>query len=238
MRVLLGSGGFGTEQRREFFRTEMRAFFGDLKRIMFVPYALHDHQAYLKAMVERGFDAGYELVGIDSCADPVAAVMEADGVFVGGGNTFRLTNDLQRLGLIEQSRPRVEAGMPYLGVSAGTNVACPTMQTTNDMPIVLPINFDTLGLVPFQINAHYFAGQVWVKSGDEMVEHLGETRAQRISEYHEMNPLPVVGLSEGTFLSRENGMCILKGGNAVLFSPGRPEKELSTGLDLSDLLVA
>jgi len=238
MRVLLGSGGFGTEERREFLRTEMRAFFGDVKRIVFVPYALHDHQAYLEAIIKRGFGAGYELVGLDSFADPIAAVEQADAVYVGGGNTFRLTHDLQRFGLIEPLKGRVEGGMPYMGVSAGTNVACPTMQTTNDMPIVMPASFTTLGLIPFQINSHYYEGQLWVKDGEQFHEHYGETRADRIAEYHEMNSLPVLGLHEATFLRREAGRYELRGGSATLFRPGHKEEVLQPMLDLSDVITA
>lgn len=238
MRVLLGSGGFGNEERREFFRTEMRSFFGDVKRILFVPYALHDHQAYLSALIKRGFDAGYELVGIDSFADPVAAVEQAEGIFIGGGNTFRLTYDLQRFGLIEPIKRRVAAGTPYMGASAGTNVACPTMQTTNDMPIVLPGSFETLGLVPFQINSHYYRGQVWVREEDNFIEHFGETRAERIAEYHEMNSLKVLGLHEGTFMRRETDKYELLGGDATLFQAGCSEELLKPGLDLAKVLTA
>jgi dipeptidase E len=237
MRILLGSGGFGSEERRALLCTEMRRFFGDVQRILFVPYALHDHQAYRKAMVERGFSAGYEFVGIDSYANPIAALAEAEAVYVGGGNTFRLTHDLHRYGLLEPMRQRVAEGMPYMGVSAGTNVACPTMQTTNDMPIVMPPSFETLGLVPFQINAHYYPGQVWVQKDGAFLEHLGETRADRIREYHEMNSLPVLGLSEGTFLLREAARYELRGGNAVLFRAGFPELELKANLDLADIFI-
>lgn len=238
MRVLLGSGGFGNEERRAFFRGEMRSFFGNVKRILFIPYALHNHQAYLKALLARGFDAGYELVGIDSCADPVAAVEEAEGIFVGGGNTFRLTHDLQRFGLIDPIKRRVQGGIPYMGASAGTNVACPTMQTTNDMPIVMPESFETLGLIPFQINSHYYRGQVWVREGDNFIEHFGETRAQRIAEYHEMNSLKVLGLHEGTFLRREMDQYELLGGDATLFRAGCSEELLAPGLDLAAVLRA
>ncbi|MDP7062165.1 MAG: dipeptidase PepE [Planctomycetota bacterium] len=239
MRVLLGSGGFGNEERRAFFRSEMRSFFGDdVKRILFIPYALHDHQAYLEALHKRGFDAGYELIGIDACADPVQAVEEAEAIFVGGGNTFRLTHDLQRFGLIEPIKRRVGQGMPYMGASAGTNVACPTMQTTNDMPIVMPQSFETLGLIPFQINSHYYHGQVWVREGDEFIEHFGETRAERIAEYHEMNSLKVLGLHEGTFLLREKDQYELLGGDASLFCAGCPEELLHPGSDLAAVLTA
>lgn len=238
MRVLLGSGGFGSEERRAFLRAEMHDFFGDVERILFVPYALHDHQAYLKKMVELGFGAGYELVGIDSFADPIAAVQEAEAIYIGGGNTFRLTYDLHRFGLIEPIQQRVAAGMPYMGVSAGSNVACPTMQTTNDMPIVMPASYTTLGLIPLQLNTHYYPGQVWVKEGEGFIEHYGETRLDRIKEYHEMNALPVLGLREGTFLRREGDGYELRGGSSILFRPGQQAEELQAGLDLSDVFAA
>ena len=124
-----------------------------MARVLFVPYALADHDGYVRLMTERGLNAGYELDGIHRHADPVAAVHEAEAIFVGGGNTFRLLAALYRLGLLDPIRERVRGGLPYLGVSAGTNVACPTIRTTNDMPIVQPPSLDALGLVPFQVNA-------------------------------------------------------------------------------------
>src|SRR5947209_8219105 len=135
MRVLLGSGGVRTEERVRFFTEQVRAFFGPVERLLFVPYALHDHDAYLRKLIERGLHAGYAIDPIHRHADPRAAVREAEALFIGGGNTFRLLGDLYRHGLLDVIRERVRAGLPYLGVSAGTNVACPTIQTTNDMPI-------------------------------------------------------------------------------------------------------
>ena len=138
MRVLLGSGGFRTPERIGFLREQMRAFFGGVGTLLFVPHALKDHDGYVQIMRERGLDAGYRLVGLHTCRDPVAAIGEAEGLFVGGGNTFRLLSELYRLDLLGTVRRRVREGMPYLGVSAGCNVACPTMKTTNDMPITQP----------------------------------------------------------------------------------------------------
>src|SRR5438874_1574705 len=155
MRVLLGSGGFRTPERVQTLTAAMRAHFGPVRRLLFVPYALADHDGYVRSMVERGLDAGYELDGLHRHADPTRAVAEADGVFVGGGNTFRLLDRLYRFGLIDALRARVWAGLPYLGVSAGCNVACPTIRTTNDMPIVQPPSLEALALVPFQVNPHY-----------------------------------------------------------------------------------
>src|SRR5207248_939786 len=111
-------------------------------------YALSDHDGYVRMMAERGLNAGYPLDGIHHARDPVAAVRAAEAVFVGGGNTFRLLATLYRFGMLDPIRECVRAGMPYLGVSAGTNVACPTIRTTNDMPIVQPTSLEALGLVP------------------------------------------------------------------------------------------
>jgi dipeptidase E len=126
MRVLLGSGGFRTPERVARLAEQMRAFFGPVRRLLFVPYALADHDGYVRTLLERGLNAGYELDGVHRYADPAAAVHEAEAVYVGGGNTFRLLDRLYRFGLLDAIRERVRSGMPYLGVSAGCNVACPT----------------------------------------------------------------------------------------------------------------
>ena len=159
MRLLLCSGGTATEERRRVLFEGMRAHFGDADRILFVPYALADHERYVALLVEKGFGAGYPIDGIHRHSDPRAAVRGAPAIYVGGSNSFRLVHELQDRGLLEAIRERVRAGVPYMGASAGTNVACPTIMTTNDMPIVQPQSFEALGLVPFQINPHYFAGR-------------------------------------------------------------------------------
>ena len=233
MQLLLGSGGFRTEERQALLIEQMQSLFGGISQLLFVPYALADHDGYVRAMRERGFDAGLNLVGLHTFADPLAAVAQAEGIYVGGGNTFRLTADLQRLGLIEPIRERVQAGMPYLGVSAGTNVACPTMQTTNDMPITMPASFDTLNLVPFQINAHYYTGQVHVKTHAGYHEHFGETRDDRIREYHEMNDRPVVGLWEGGMLRVENNDVKLLGAPARIFRKNQQPVDVEPPMALS-----
>src|SRR5262249_46188143 len=146
--------------------------FGQAGHVLFIPYALADHDGYVAMMRQRGLDAGYPLVGIHTLSDPVEAVLQAPALFVGGGNTFRLLGELYRRGLLEPIRRRVRAGMPYLGVSAGCNVACPTIKTTNDMPITSPPSLDALGLVSFQVNPHYFMGQTYIKHGDNFHEHF------------------------------------------------------------------
>ena len=236
MRALLGSGGFRTEERRNLYNDEMRRHFGDIKRVLFIPYALHDHEAYTTLMTERGLNAGYEIDGIHRHEDPVRAIREAEAISVGGGNTFRLIADLHRLGLVDLIRDRVmNEELPYMGVSAGTNVACPTMQTTNDMPITQPDSFKAIGLVPFQVNAHYYAGSIWVKHEDEFVEHFGETRDDRIREFHEMNETPVVGLWEAGFIRVEDDQFELIGASARIFRKGCDPYDVEPGCRLVEL---
>jgi dipeptidase E len=125
MRILLGSGGFRTPERVAFLDQQMHAFFGAIERILFVPYALRDHDGYVEALRQRGLDAGYAIEAIHRCADPVEAIHSAQAIYVGGGNTFRLLGELYARDLLEPIRQRVRAGLPYLGVSAGSNIACP-----------------------------------------------------------------------------------------------------------------
>lgn len=236
MRILLGSGGFRTEERIARLVGEMKSFFGDISRLFFIPYALHDRDGYVQSVVEKGLHAGYELRGLHREDDPRGALRKAAGIFVGGGNTFRLLNELYRLELLQVIREQVRDGMPYLGVSAGTNIACPTIKTTNDMPIVMPPSLDALGLVPFQINPHYFEGQVHVKHGNGYEAHLGETRDDRIREFHEMNDTPVVGLWEGGLLRIEDRRITLVGTKARIFKKGKDPEDAPPGSRLDELL--
>ena len=187
-------------------------------------------------MVERGLHAGYDLDPIHNHPDPAAAVRRAEGLYVGGGNTFRLLDALYRHGLLEPIRERVRDGAPYLGVSAGCNVACPTMKTTNDMPIVQPPSFTALGLVPFQVNAHYYEGQFFLRAGESYVPHFGETRDERIREFHELNDAPVIGLWEGGVLHVESGAVELVGAPARVFRKGREPVDVRPGGDVDALL--
>jgi dipeptidase E len=236
MRVLLASGGFRTPERVAVLTAEMRSFFGPVGRLLFIPYALADHDAYVEGLTERGLHAGYELDGIHRHADPCRAAREAEAFYVGGGNTFRLLDALYRLRLLGAIRERVRAGVPYLGISAGANVACPTLKTTNDMPIVQPPAFDALGLVPFQVNPHFFFGPTFVKEGDAYREHFGETRDDRLRQFHEMNDAPIVGLWEGALLRVEGGQVTLIGGPARVFRKGREPVDVGPGQPLDGLL--
>ncbi|HJZ91057.1 MAG TPA: dipeptidase PepE [Gemmataceae bacterium] len=236
MTILLGSGGLRIPDRVAVWAEQVRATLSGVGRVLFIPYALADHEGYLRSVIDRGFNAGYALDGLHRFVDPVAAVREAEAIFVGGGNTFRLLSALYRVNLIELIRDRVRAGMPYLGISAGTNVACPTIRTTNDMPIVQPPRLDALGLVPFQINPHYYTGANYVRQGDEFIEHFGETRDDRLREFHEENETPVVGLWEGGLLRVDGGRVDLIGASARVFRRGRPSENVEAGTDLRPLL--
>jgi dipeptidase E len=237
MQILLGSGGFRTPERIASLTTAMRGHFGAIRRLLFVPFALADHDGYVRIIIERGLNAGYELDGLHRHGDPVAAVMEAEGIYIGGGNTFRLLTALYRLNLLEPIRERVRGGVPYLGVSAGCNIACPTIRTTNDMPIVQPPSFDALGLVPFQVNPHYYGGQSYIRRGDGYVEHFGETRDDRLREFHEENETPVVGLWEAGLLHCDAGRVVLSGAPARVFRRGRPPVDRQPPADLAGNLT-
>jgi dipeptidase E len=210
---------------------ELVAFLAGARAVLFVPYALHDLDAYAATARSRFARWGFELTSVHDESDPVAAVHAAEAIFVGGGNTFRLLDRMYRFGLVDAIRARVGAGARYVGTSAGTNVACPTIRTTNDMPIVQPPTFAALNLVPFNINAHYV-------DRDPDVAHGGETREQRILEFHEENPEPVVALREQTMLLVEGDTVELRGNGvgARLFRRGEDARECRPGDRLDSLL--
>ena len=203
--------------------SEIRSFLGDVKRVLFVPYALFDRDKYAGTAQQRFEKMGYEMTSVHTARDPVAAVNETDAVFIGGGNTFRLLKALYDFDLLDAIRDRVSNGMPYIGSSAGSNVAAPTIKTTNDMPIVQPPSFDALGLVSFQINPHYL-------DPDPSSRHMGETREERIVQFLEENETPVVGLREGAMLRVEDGKTMLRGSSgARIFRRGAEAIEISPG---------
>lgn len=192
------------------------------RTVAFVPYALADHDGYTAAIAEAFAPMGANVVGLHTHDDRSAALAEADAVYVGGGNTWRLLKTLQEDGLLAPLRERVLAGMPYLGASAGTNLACPTIRTTNDMPIVEPAGFAALGLLGFQINPHY-------QDPPAGSRHMGETRETRIREFHEENDVPVLGIREGGWLRVSGESVELGGATARLFRAGEDPVELSPG---------
>jgi dipeptidase E len=210
--------------------TEIRDFLGDVKRVLFVPYALYDRDAYAASTKTRFARMGYELSSIHTASHPVRAVKNTEAIFIGGGNTFRLLKALYDFQLLDPIRGRVENGLPYIGSSAGSNVAAPTIKTTNDMPIVQPPSFDALNLVWFQINPHYL-------DADETSTHMGETREQRLLQFLEENDTPVAALREGAMLRIESGVTMLKGSSgARIFRKGFEPVETLPGDQLDALL--
>jgi dipeptidase E len=210
-----------------------------VKRVLFVPYAgvalseesLEDSYSAYEERVNGVFnEMGYEVYSIHREKDPVSAIKDALAIAVGGGNTFHLVYMLHKLKLMKVIKESVENGLPFMGWSAGANVACPTLRTTNDMPIIEPESMDCLQLVNFQINPHYL---------DATIEgHGGETREQRIEEFLEINPeCYVAGLREGTMLKLENKNLTLIGNrNCRIFKKGEKPVELSSGDDFNFLL--
>jgi dipeptidase E len=220
---------FGTRYLEHAFG-ELRDVLSGARRVLFIPFALKDHDAYAAKAREAFGELGFALDSLHEAAEPRRAVALAEAVFCGGGNTFRLLKTLCELDLIEPLRRRALDGMPYAGASAGSNLACPTIRTTNDMPILQPPTFDALGLVPFQINPHY----VDPAPGST---HMGETRETRLREYLEENETPVVGLREGAIVRVEGDSMLLKGvAGARVFRRGEQPVELLPIADLAPLV--
>ena len=210
--------------------SEIRSFLGGAKRILFFPFALHDRDAYTSTARNRFAAMGYALDSAHETSVPQNAVEETDAIFIGGGNTFRLLKALQDLDLIEAIRHKVSSGAPYIGSSAGSNVAGPTIKTTKDMPIVQPRSFDSLGLVPFQISPHYL-------DPDPKSTHMGETQEERILQFLEENETPVVAIREGAWLSCKDGSVTLKGQTgARIFRRGHAACEATPGAEITKLI--
>jgi len=201
-------------------------------KVLFIPYAAvtFSYDLYEEKVSERFREIGHNIVSIHHSKDPVKAIKEAEAIAVGGGNTWKLLKELRDNRLTGPVKEKVIGGTPYIGWSAGSNVACPTIMTTNDMPVIQPDSFSAFGLIPFQINPHYLDAN---PSG-----HAGETREQRIAEYIEMNPdVHVVGLREGTILIVKNRSVRLIGPrNARIFIKGTTPLEVGDNDDLSWLL--
>jgi dipeptidase E len=209
---------------------EIDDFLGVARRLIFVPYALADHSGYGAKVRARLAAIGVEVETATLGGAGLEALRKAEAVFVGGGNTFRLLKTLQNSGQLEVIRERAVGGMPYIGSSAGSGIAAPTIRTTNDMPIVEPASLSSLGLIPFQLNLHYV-------DPDPGSTHMGETREERILQFHEENTTPVLGLREGAWLRVEGKRATLGGTTgARLFRHDRGAEELVAGADLGPLL--
>jgi dipeptidase E len=203
--------------------SEVRDHLADVSQILFVPYAMADREAYAARAEERFGRMGIECVSLHRAANSKTAVTHAQAIFIGGGNTFRLLKALQDEDLLDPIRERVIAGMPYMGASAGSNVASPTIRTTNDMPIVEPRNLRALSVFPCQINPHYL-------DADPSSTHMGETREERLLQYLEENETPVIGLREGAMLRVRDGVIDLRGiRGARIFARGIAPYDVAPG---------
>lgn len=210
----------------EYLLPELEKFFGHTEEILFLPYARPSgisYEAYTMKVREALSKIGKLVLGIHECNDPVRAIRQAKAIFVGGGNTFLLVKTLYDLQLLDVLKEVVQHGTAYLGTSAGSNILGMSMQTTNDMPIVYPPSFDTLGLIPFNINPHYL-------DPDVNSSHQGETRETRIKEFHVWNDIPVIGLREGSWLEVQGTQIMLRGElSARLFRKDKTPVEIETG---------
>jgi len=211
----------------EYILPDLAQFFKDVREILFVPYARPggiSHTDYTEMAKQAFVGIGKDIRGIHEFDDPTEAVQSARAIFIGGGNTFLLVESLHQKGLIPVIAKAVENGLLYFGTSAGSNITGINMKTTNDMPIIYPQSFETLGLIPFNINPHYLDPDIRSK-------HKGETRETRIKEFHVFNSIPVVGLREGSWLEVKGQEIILKGDlTARLFRKNLAPLEINPGL--------
>jgi dipeptidase E len=235
MRLLLISNSTNPgEPYLDYPKGNIKSFLGNIPvKALFIPYAAvtFSFDAYEAKVKERFNEVGHDVVSIHNFQDPVAAVKQAQAIVVGGGNTWMLLKMIRENNLIDIIREKVLAGTPYVGWSAGSNLACPTIMTTNDMAVVEPDSFKSFNLIPFQINPHYLDANP--------AGHAGETREQRIEEFIEVNPgIYVVGLREGTMLVREHEKLYLKGpSTARIFRKGTSPVEAGESDDISYLLA-
>lgn len=209
-----------------YLETTLTTFFKGCKQLLFIPYARPGGISYddYTAKVQKAFEPlDIAVKGIHEFENPLEALQQAEAIFTGGGNTFELVNQLYKNRLIQTLKEVVDSGTPYLGTSAGSNICGLTMMNTNDMPIVYPPSFDTLGLIPFNINAHYL-------DPIEGSTHMGETRETRIKEYHIFNTTPVLALREGSWLEVQGDLIVLRGPySARIFKANFTPYELESG---------
>lgn len=214
----------------EYLLPELKSHFKNCKTLLFIPYARPSrisHEEYTQKTALAFAKINIAVKGIHEYENPVLAIQKAEGIFTGGGNTFLLVKQLYHDKIMTTLKETLEKGIPYLGTSAGSNIAGLTMQTTNDMPIVYPPSFQTLGLIPFNLNVHFL-------DSDSQSTHMGESRETRINEFHQFNNFPVLGLKEGSWLEIKEGKIILKGNlSAKLFQKNRIPVEIAPSSELS-----
>lgn len=216
----------------EYILNDLEALFKNAETILFIPYARPSgisHTEYTQIASKAFQKINKKVKGIHEFKNPAEAIKNAEAIFVGGGNTFVLANQLHKNKIINPLQQSIKNGTPYLGTSAGSNICGLTIKTTNDMPIVYPPNFNALGLVPFNINPHYL-------DPDPNSKHKGETRETRIKEFHNYNTQPVIGLREGSWLHVKNNSITLKGSlTARVFEYNKTPYEVESGTELNQL---
>jgi len=216
----------------DYLLPELQSFFSNVKELLFIPYARPNgisHDEYTKKVSEAFTKINITVKGIHEFENSITALENAKGIFTGGGNTFLLVSQLYKNNVIDTLEKVVKNGTPYLGTSAGSNICGLTMSTTNDMPIVYPPSFRTLGFVSFNINPHYL-------DPIEGSTHMGETRETRINEFHQFNSQPVVGLREGSWLAVKGDSIKLKGTlTAWIFKRGEMPIEIAPDTELNEL---
>ncbi len=218
------------ESYLEYLLPRLKTHFKNCKSILFIPYARPSgisHEVYTKKVADAFRNISIAVRGIHEFDNPKTAIKQAQGIFVGGGNTFLLVSQLHNLNLMDELASCIKNGTPYLGTSAGSNITGVTMQTTNDMPIVYPPSFKTLGIIPFNLNPHFL-------DAISLSAHMGETRETRIAEFHHFNETPVIGLREGSWLDVKGDKILLKGKlTAKLFLQNKEPIEVDAESDLS-----
>ena len=216
----------------EYLLDSLKVHFKNANTVLFIPYARPggiSHQDYTEIVRIAFSKINKAVKGIHEFDNPKDAIKSAEAIFTGGGNTFVLVNQLYKNNLMSELRSTIESGTPYLGTSAGSNICGLSIGTSNDMPIMYPPNFNTLGLIPFNINPHYL-------DPEPGSTHMGETRETRIIEFHEFNSQPVIGLREGSYLEIKGSKIVLMGPlKARVFEKNRQPYELETMSDLSSL---
>jgi dipeptidase E len=210
----------------DYLLPELEKLFHNCSTILFIPFARPggiSHDDYTSKVRIAFTKINKKVVGLHEFEDFATAIQNAEGIFTGGGNTFLLVKQLYDNKLMVVLAKTIESGIPYLGTSAGSNITGISMQTTNDMPIVYPESFATLGIIPFNLNPHYL-------DPDLNSKHMGETRETRIKEYHKFNSTPVIGLREGSWLEVKNDSITLKGNlTARYFEANKDAVELESG---------
>ena len=214
----------------DYLLPELSIHFQHCKTVLFIPYARPggiSHEEYTEKVTLAFAKINKKIKGIHEFEGPTTAIKNAEGIFTGGGNTFLLVTQLYKNDIVKVLAETVKNGIPYLGTSAGSVICGLTMQTTNDMPIIYPPSFQTLGLIPFNLNAHFL-------DADTQSKHMGETREMRIQEFHAFNTFPVLGLREGSWIEVKGDQLTLKGSlSARLFKQNSSPIEIETGTDLS-----